>query len=94
MVGQHQATSLTKSWAIDAAERVGFLALYAAIGEATTLLPEVKNSYVPIIMLGLGALKALVAKKIGPPGSAALISNPSVAAPSMIENPTAPSGGV
>lgn len=85
---------MSKTWLIDAVERVlwtytqAFLGLIIAVGIDTLSLGTLKAAAIAAIPAGLSALKTLVAKFVGDPNSAALGVEPP--APPVLQTPVQP----
>lgn len=65
---------ITKKFLVDAAERVGFVAAYGAISETIIVVSDINQIWAPVLITGLSSLKALVARHIGNPDSAGMIT--------------------
>ena len=63
---------MNKKYVIDVAERLGWQVAYAAISTGVIELSHLSYAWAPALMLGLDAVKVVVAKHVGSPENAAI----------------------
>lgn len=88
MTAKHAIVTPNKRFWYDAAERVGWTALYGAVTEGILAATPLSYSWAPVLILGLNALKVLLAKKVGDPATASLPSTPAVNDPDPVPAPS------